>query len=76
MMLEVDPHLYKLYSDQVIRKCALEGEIPHILASCHAAAYGGHFGGHKTATKVVQSGYYWPTIFKDVYEFVKYCDRC
>ncbi|KAH9763726.1 hypothetical protein KPL70_001262 [Citrus sinensis] len=71
-----DPHLYKLCSDQVIRRCALEGEIPHILESCHAATYGGHFGGHRTSAKVLQSGYYWPTIFKDAYEFVKYCDMC
>ncbi|KAH9793304.1 Ribonuclease H [Citrus sinensis] len=71
-----DPHLYKSCSDQVIQKCASEGEIRHILESCHAAAYGGHFGGHRTAAKVLQSGYYWPTIFKDAYEFVKYCDKC
>ncbi|KAH9802438.1 hypothetical protein KPL71_001384 [Citrus sinensis] len=70
-----DPHLYKMCPDQVIRRCAAEGEIPHILELCHAAAYGGHIGGHRTAAKVLQSGYYWPTIFKDAYEFVKCCDR-
>ncbi|KAH9801189.1 hypothetical protein KPL71_000934 [Citrus sinensis] len=71
-----DPHLCKLCPDQVIRRCAAEGEIPHILESYHAAAYEGHFCGHRTAAKVLQSSYYWPTIFKDIYEFVKYCDRC
>ena len=71
-----DPHLYKLCSDQVIRRCVAAEEIPHILESCHAAAYGGHFGGHRITAKVMQSGYYWPTIFKDAYEFVKCCDRC
>ncbi|KAH9651058.1 Endonuclease [Citrus sinensis] len=69
------PHLYKLCSDQVIRRCVVAEEIPHILESCHVAAYGGHFGGHRIAAKVMQSGYYWPTIFKDAYEFVKSCDR-
>ena len=63
-------------SDQVIRRCASEGEIPHILESCQAAVYGGHFDDHRTAAKVLQSSYYWPTIFKDAYEFVKCCDRC
>ena len=71
-----DPYLYKLYSDQVIRRCTSEEEIPHILESCHAAAYGGHFGGHRTAATVLQSGYYWPSIFKDTYEFAKCCDMC
>ncbi|KAH9792219.1 hypothetical protein KPL71_004032 [Citrus sinensis] len=40
--------------NQVIRRCVAAEEIPHILESCHAAAYGGHFGGHRTAAKVMQ----------------------
>ncbi|KAH9792934.1 hypothetical protein KPL71_004351 [Citrus sinensis] len=62
---------YSLCSDQVIRKCASEEEIPYILESCHATTYEGHFGGHKIADKALQSGYYWPSIFKDAYEFAK-----
>ena len=23
-----------------------------------------------------KTGFYWPTLFKDCYEWVKYCDRC
>ena len=30
----------------------------------------------KRATKVLQSGFYWPTLFRDSREFVKHCDRC
>ena len=26
--------------------------------------------------KVLYSGFYWPTIFKDAYRFCKSCDRC
>ena len=47
-----DPYLYKLCSNKVIRRCASEEEIPHILESFHATAYGGHFGGHRTTAKV------------------------
>ena len=43
---------------------------------CHASDYGGHFGGNKTAAKVLQSGFYWPSLFKDAYEFTLKCDRC
>ncbi|KAL4386779.1 hypothetical protein GQ457_09G021500 [Hibiscus cannabinus] len=42
----------------------------------HAAACGGHFGGNRTAAKILQSGFYWPTLFKDAHTFVKACDRC
>ncbi|KAK8569208.1 hypothetical protein V6N12_007740 [Hibiscus sabdariffa] len=37
---------------------------------------GGHFGGSRTAAKVLQSGFYWPTLFKDTHNFYKACDRC
>ncbi|XP_062080632.1 uncharacterized protein LOC133785407 [Humulus lupulus] len=30
----------------------------------------------ETAAKVFQSGYYWPSIFKDAHDFAKICDRC
>ncbi|KAK8600012.1 hypothetical protein V6N12_049873 [Hibiscus sabdariffa] len=36
----------------------------------------GHFGGSRTAAKVLQSGLYWPTLFKDAHNFHKACDRC
>ncbi|KAA0045378.1 Retrovirus-related Pol polyprotein from transposon 412 family [Cucumis melo var. makuwa] len=38
--------------------------------------YGGHFGGQKTAAKVLQSRYFWPTLFQDVRNFVVKCDQC
>ena len=60
----------------MIRRCVSDEEIPHIPHSCHAAAYGEHFGGRRIVAKVLQSGYYWPTIFKDAYEFAKYYDMC
>ncbi|KAH9762999.1 hypothetical protein KPL70_001024 [Citrus sinensis] len=49
----VDFANYLLCSDQVIRRCASEEEIPHILESCHVAAYRRHFGGHRTTAKVM-----------------------
>ena len=42
----------------------------------HALPYKGHFAGDKTAHKILQSGFYWPTIFKDCFEWVKLCDQC
>ena len=37
---------------------------------------GGHFGTSKTISKVLQSGFWWPNIFRDVRKFVLICDRC
>ena len=32
--------------------------------------------GNNTAVKVLQSGFYWPTLFKDAHHFVSTCDKC
>lgn len=37
---------------------------------------GGHFAEKRTTHKVLQIGYYWPTIFKDAKKFVQACDSC
>ena len=59
-----DPHLYKGV-DGVIRRCVPEHEQEQILRKCHSESYGGHHAGDRTAHKVLQSGFYWPTLFKD-----------
>jgi hypothetical protein len=43
---------------------------------CHGSAYGGHHAGDKTAQKVLQSGFYWPTLFKDARKIILSCDEC
>ena len=60
----------------MIRRCVLEEEIKSILAHCNALACGGHFGGNRTDAKVLQSEFYWPTLFKDAHHFVSTCDKC
>ncbi|BBG96958.1 transposable element gene [Prunus dulcis] len=62
-----DPYLFKHCPDQVIRRCVPEGDFKSILEFCHSHACGGHFGAKKTASKVLQSGFFWPTLFKDAY---------
>ena len=60
----------------IIRRCVPKIEQGGIMEKCHASPYGGHFAGDKTAKKILQSGFYWPTIFKDCFEWVKHCDAC
>ena len=47
-----------------------------ILNHCHTLACGGHFGGNRKIAKVLQSGFYWPTLFKDAHQFLSTCDKC
>jgi hypothetical protein len=71
-----EPYLFKFCTDQIIWRCVPEEEHISILQHCHQFACRGHFGGKKMALKVLQSGFYWPTIFKDAFEFCSACDRC
>ncbi|CAJ2668596.1 unnamed protein product [Trifolium pratense] len=71
-----DPYLWKFGSDQVIRRCVPDNEIESILKFSHASQVGGHFGPQRTARKVLDSGFYWPTIFKDAYETYRTCKEC
>ncbi|CAN6566339.1 unnamed protein product [Malus baccata var. baccata] len=71
-----DPYLWKYCPDQVIRRCVHDYEFNAILTFCHTYACGGHFGTQRTALKVLECGFYWPTIFRDARTFCMSCDRC
>ena len=71
-----EPILYRHCADQVIRRCVPEDEMHSILNHCHTLPCGGHFGGQRTEANVLQSGFYWPSLFKDAHRFVSTCDKC
>ena len=71
-----EPFLFKYCADQIIRKCVPEEEQQGILSHCHESACGGHFVSQKTAMKVLQSGFYWPSLFKEAHRMCRVCDRC
>nr|GEZ43322.1 reverse transcriptase domain-containing protein [Tanacetum cinerariifolium] len=51
-------------------------KLAHHDQTCHSGPTGGHYGDNYTAKKVFDSGFYWPTIYKDAIELVKNCDSC
>ncbi|RVW61595.1 Transposon Ty3-I Gag-Pol polyprotein [Vitis vinifera] len=65
-----EPFLFKYCADQIIRKCVPEQEKHGILSHCHENACGGHFASQKTAMRVLQSGFWWPSLFKDAHEWI------
>ncbi|RDX63881.1 Retrovirus-related Pol polyprotein from transposon 17.6, partial [Mucuna pruriens] len=71
-----DPYLWRLCSDKVIHMCIPDIEINSVLQFCHSAPGGGHHGSTRTARKVLDCSLYWPTIFRDAYQFVSICDKC
>ncbi|CAN6707533.1 unnamed protein product [Malus baccata var. baccata] len=51
-------------------------KLRHDARFCHTYACGGHFGTQRTTLKVLQCGFYWPSIFKDARTFCLTCDKC
>ncbi|GJR05211.1 reverse transcriptase domain-containing protein [Tanacetum coccineum] len=71
-----DPYLFRICADQVIRRCVFGQEAVDILTACHNGPTGGHHGANYTAKKVFDSGFYWPTIYRDAHDLVTRCDAC
>ena len=53
-----------------------EAEQQGIPSHYHENACGGHFSSQKTVRKVLQSGFHWPSLFKDAHTMCKECDKC
>jgi len=68
--------LFRRCGDGIIRRCVPENEFESILLHCHGSDYGGHFSVERTTSKVLQSGFYWPILFKDACGFIEKCDIC
>ncbi|GJU87832.1 reverse transcriptase domain-containing protein [Tanacetum coccineum] len=71
-----DPYLFRIGADQVIRRCVYGQEAVDILTACHNGPTGGYHGDNYTAKKVFDSGFYWPTIYRDAHDLVTQCDAC
>ena len=71
-----EPLLYKRCADGLIKRCIPQDEVQDVLKYCYSMDVGGHFGVSKITSKVLQSSFWWPTLFNDVREFVLTCDRC
>ncbi|XP_056685754.1 uncharacterized protein [Spinacia oleracea] len=71
-----EPTLLRRCPDGLLRRCVPDEEFPSVLRMCHSSPCGGHMGGDRTASKILQCMLWWPTLFRDAWAFVKSCDRC
>ncbi|GJR20286.1 reverse transcriptase domain-containing protein [Tanacetum coccineum] len=71
-----DPYLFKICADQMIRWCVAGQEAFDILKACHSGPTWGYYGANYTTKKVFDSGFYWPTIYRDAHDLVTRCDTC
>ena len=61
----IDEYLFYIGFDEKIQHCISGNDIYDILKVSHDGPCGGHFADKRTCYKVLQIGYYWPSIFHD-----------
>ncbi|GJX05973.1 hypothetical protein Tco_0193905 [Tanacetum coccineum] len=59
----------------MIRRCIYGQEVVDILTACHNGPTRGHYGANYTAKKVFDSGFFWPTIYRDAHDLVTHFDN-
>ncbi|GJY86441.1 reverse transcriptase domain-containing protein [Tanacetum coccineum] len=76
MVLKSKPNEYEpwLCPDNLMRRCVARSEILKILAHCHSGPTGGHHNASITGRNVYESGFFWPSIFKDAKDYVMRCN--
>ncbi|XP_022635773.1 uncharacterized protein LOC111241499 [Vigna radiata var. radiata] len=63
------------HPDNLLRCCVTKEEVEGILWHYHDSPYGGNFSGERTTAKVLKSGFYWPTLFKNAHNHAINCDK-
>eukprot|EP00253_Pinus_taeda_P004647 PITA_04647 len=49
---------------------------PEAIKDHHERLCVGHYSWKVTTHKILQTGFYWPTLFSDTYKFVRSCQKC
>ena len=57
-------------------KCVDEDEAKYILEEIHEGICGDHADPRSLISKVIRTGYFWPTMQVDAIELIKKCDKC
>jgi hypothetical protein len=60
----------------ILLRCLDKEQSVEVMHQFHSSICGGHHYWKTTAHKILRAGYYWPTLFSDVFSFVKSCDKC
>ena len=60
----------------VFLNCLVEEEAKQVMEDFHKGDCGGHLSLKTTTNKILRAGYYWPTLFADVYKTIASYHEC
>ena len=68
--------LYKRGFSRLYLRCLGNEEVDYVMIEVHEGICGNHSGSRSLVHKLVQAGYYWPTMQADAEAYVRACDKC
>ena len=72
----INQYLYWKDPGGVLLKCLLENEAQQTVKEFHKGDRGGNHSWKVTANKIRREGFYWPSLFSDVYKETTRCNQC
>ncbi|GLJ50601.1 hypothetical protein SUGI_1078000 [Cryptomeria japonica] len=75
-LYEITPTKRICVVDGTLLRCLESDEAQIALREVHEGICGPHASGPTLAKKLIRTGYYWPNMEKDSYQFVKKCKQC
>jgi hypothetical protein len=72
----LDGQLYRFGKDQHLRQVLTGNQLTTIPQELHKGNAGGHFSHDITVRKVLDAGYWWPTLHQDAVRYCQSCHKC
>ncbi len=66
--------LYKMGQDNKLRRCLTTTKAQMVMREMHERPSRGHFVIETTQRKILDVGYQWPTMYRDVNDYCRSCD--
>ena len=72
----LDDQLYYKTVDGVLLRCLNQEEAKVLMGEVHEGICGAHQSAYKMKWIIRRTGYFWPTILEDCFEYYKRCQDC
>ena len=70
----IDGMIFRINYDGIFLRCLKKEESDNILLELHSGPAWGHYSRNTIAHNILRVVYYWPTLFKDAYDFSRKCE--
>ncbi len=68
--------MYKMGQDNKLQRCLTTIEAHMVMRGRHEGPLGGHFAIEIKHRKILDVGFRWPTLYRDVHDYCKSYDAC